>query len=1433
MVQLTIQVRAKTCYSNAGKVKTLSIDSSQRVEEIVERGSRLYRDGRELPLNSSFASNNVQNGDILESCSSPLMSALLSAVLKDINDISKVPENERTKEKLEPLMGGAKIDPWSKRWSADSIKNRIISLATMKKVIQRDDRYANKTVPKITTLQELYDHMQTVWNTSGIGHNSMAHVFKPSAKNANGKPSTCWQMMEHKFILAQRIRQACATTGEDWIDAFVKMESSRHDAPASATPSRRPRQRRTTSDATPQQPRRTLATPQSNIRRGGAVAVQCVTANCHQLAEYACLEEGCPFHEELTCTMCFVGNHPAHIRDHPRIPLTDARVKAILKEKNKKGYCPEFQSGPYAILCSLLEASTEQQGGRRELSLPESRLKKLAQKRCRSNLYDRQARGRSAFACIEHLADKQLVRKELIPGREEGRFSLMPEGEAMAQRCLDFQKVTEQVLKDKTVTKIQEPCPRSLTLLVDSREDVTYSSRLQENFSDDGYPCEERELPAGDYLFTRKAVGGSDDSEAVMPLVIERKSWSDFADSVHGAGKGHSRLDCVKVGGTGQCSNGRCQLCRMKRSGCEQVMFIIEGARCLDRDGEDKCSETKRCQHCRELQERHNSIQQDLESIIYDLQATHGCLIHFTRNYNDTIDSLKMIYRLLASGYAGGVQQDDELQRAIQASLGTDSSPSSALVNTPKLTYKDFVSNAKKYKTRPPLQNGTKRKEVKRLGTEAFIRGILEDRLLATLSSGESVSEGRGQKDLNQSFEAAAAGTNAVVELQSSDSEDEDAFPESQNFVEVLGCLPGMGLSNSASKVQCIDIDSDDDGKPAGRPSSSSDDDDIVVVEDNVAVGIRDKRTLGDSSRPGVFVITGLYEYDRDFFKDINKIWQSMYRTQSTASRENFRKGVSEQLLAIQSDQLPLVHRESILYWTLRIPLSERVLIHTARTSQCVNDLTSRWENGRLLPGSGGRTLGARLSPQRKRLAETRSKQTERTPARQQQDDQVVVIDDDLVAATCRRDLFGKGQHSAPDATAQKRTMQKRNQQTNPIYTIDEDGDEITVLHTTAPRAARQKETLLQTSDTGKPPLSGRKAPPVNEIGPATGSGMKRLSASNIENGRASTLSTLGNGSRKQRATPRSQKRSNGSARKAEESRIPPLSTRKRPPEYPLGTASPRKIRPDPSLSSTDTAIREARLRRFGAADATTARPTSEWECTSCTFKNKFGDDQCKICGATAVTNSPIRQRVATLREARAQHSVQPGPYPARKRSGSTPSTWSCRKCTVENPLHLSSCEVCGYDDSSSGANRPETTSSATKMSSKAVKPDTYVSAITSPNQKRRIRCGACGLDGHNRGTATDANCPAYNNPDEVSLRNKKKEAAEKKARDAQEDAKDFEIRKEALETASKRRNQEMQRLLALQQQDEEESRRIRENELKRKKKAAERAAKRARKLGR
>ena len=116
MVLLTIHVRPKNGYSYPGKIKTVQVDSSRRLEDVLvtdlkldtKKGVVLFsRHGRvELALNTSLASNNIQNYDILETCSCPLLSAALSAVLEDLNQINmKFTEDERTRDNIEPLLG--------------------------------------------------------------------------------------------------------------------------------------------------------------------------------------------------------------------------------------------------------------------------------------------------------------------------------------------------------------------------------------------------------------------------------------------------------------------------------------------------------------------------------------------------------------------------------------------------------------------------------------------------------------------------------------------------------------------------------------------------------------------------------------------------------------------------------------------------------------------------------------------------------------------------------------------------------------------------------------------------------------------------------------------------------------------------------------------------------------------------------------------------------------------------------------------------------------------------------------------------------------------------------------------------------------------------------------------------------------------------------
>ena len=81
---------------------------------------------------------------------------------------------------------------------------------------------------------------------------------------------------------------------------------------------------------------------------------------------------------------------------------------------------------------------------------------------------------------------------------------------------------------------------------------------------------------------------------------------------------------------------------------------VPEGLR--DGNGAPKCSQgNKPCKYCKELLDRHNITQVQLEDAIYRLQAEHGCLVHFTRNYNESIESILMLRDILGSNHGNSI----------------------------------------------------------------------------------------------------------------------------------------------------------------------------------------------------------------------------------------------------------------------------------------------------------------------------------------------------------------------------------------------------------------------------------------------------------------------------------------------------------------------------------------------------------------------------------------------------------------------------------------------------------------------------------------------------------------------------------------------------------------------------------------------------------
>ena len=93
-------------------------------------------------LNSSIGSHNLPEHAIIECCKSPAMSAALSAVLKDVEIIKKLPVRDRNRENLINILqvpasirNNYEHEIWSS-WTNEKLKSRMINLATIKSVLQ-------------------------------------------------------------------------------------------------------------------------------------------------------------------------------------------------------------------------------------------------------------------------------------------------------------------------------------------------------------------------------------------------------------------------------------------------------------------------------------------------------------------------------------------------------------------------------------------------------------------------------------------------------------------------------------------------------------------------------------------------------------------------------------------------------------------------------------------------------------------------------------------------------------------------------------------------------------------------------------------------------------------------------------------------------------------------------------------------------------------------------------------------------------------------------------------------------------------------------------------------------------------------------------------------------------------------------------------------
>ena len=177
-------------------------------------------------------------------------------------------------------------------------------------------------------------------------------------------------------------------------------------------------------------------------------------------------------------------------------------------------------------------------------------------------------------------------------------------------------------------------------------------------------------------------------------------------------------------------------------------------------------------------------------------------------------------------------------------------------------------------------------------------------------------------------------------------------------------------------------------------------------------------------------------------------------------------------------------------------------------------------------------------------------------------------------------------------------------------------------------------------------------------------------------------------------------------------------------------------------------------------------------------------------------------------------------------------NTWKCKECTYQNDNVHRACEICGREqhaanisikcDSSAVAQHDVERFSSPGFAKKPIAPILLSSA------KKQPTCGACGLTGHNRGNATEHNCPSYNDETEINLREQKKRKAREKAV-AKEQA--YEESKRADETLQQR-TVEFEKQMEAMKDQLENSTKLQKEDAERKRKQAESARRRANKYG-
>ena len=975
---------------------------------------------------------------------------------------------------------------------------------------------------------------------------------------------------------------------------------------------------------------------------------------------------------------------------------------------------------------------------------------------------------------------KDLVRKEITMDGIE-RWQLLPNGEKMAKECLLFEQAVDSV-NPSLAKRLSDGSNYAddIVLVVDEREDDHFRKRLKTLCDDENVKTEERQLPAGDYLYVQ--------NDNVLPIIIERKTWSDLADSVNSKGRAHRRLDCVKIGSTSsRCIRGNCQLCKMKRSGCRQVIFIVEGARCRGKDSrrerDDKCTLRKRCQACKALMERHHVTQEDLEEVLHRLQA-HGCFVIYTRSYNETISALFSIRDILKGGqyYANGItpakisnEHDDGAAQTLALALGNSATAPSNL-----LTYNEFCANARS-SSAPQIELRKKDVDILEWHCENLANFVVKSgndwkhAIARDFLGSKSRNNFKRKRDVfnsnhNAKRKRIQENLDAIC-LEDSDSDnDVIEINESQETVNLLG--------DDSSEVHedVIILDESQDSlqklSPPLSPKSKADDDIIILEEDPnengctssvTSINLRGERDYYASlEKSTLLVLHGWEDYEQRFATDLNRVWQSCYHDRSLSATSNNTaiaipstnqyKVKLQQYFDSQDDerQSSYLRRNdfmSILIWlSVRHGLNVRSI---PPRNSFASALKSMWNSN---------NTNRQSEPCHGVSSNHHSKSSE------------AIVN--TAAFADRVHATGKSAYSARPNS--KVPLNPNNSTSQSIAS--------------PPIDRSQKSVALKQ----KPPLSSARTE-------AIAARLRRFERDGGKNPVKTDFVT-----------------------RAPCSHLIPVPTAKWSCTKCTFDNDAHEVRCnicgiEKTISSAHKLHSETNHHSITTRDTASGSSMigAPWNCAHCTLENVPDSLKCAVC-------QKGRPNFLVNTRATATAHVQ-------DTSLLTSTKWKCAHCTLENEHNTLKCAVChkAKPDEvsthlkvprdlgpSSHINRIELFSTTTHLGNPSPANEASLGA-----SKRPIKCGACGLTGHNRGNATPLLCPAFNDEKEIALREAKKEKARQKAIESE---RDYEESKEAEEN-QRIREERMKRNMEEMQRDLERTREFQRKDTEQKRKTAER----------